>query len=226
MRNLSIPSPPFRTAGTAEALTGLGPPVPAPDDDAPLDIAEARSWATWQLATTALAAAIVGMMIGYSGKKPGASGPTSGIVSLGPLSASPTGKPPTVAPTTVVLTTHPPTTVPPTTVPSAPTTLSGAVATVLVPNTVGKGTSDLPSFTVGGPWSIGWHFRCVQAPDGSAAFNVSVVPDAGGVASPAVDQTSRDAQGIANQTAPGKFHLKVTTDPACQWAIKVTGVAG
>ena len=220
-----MPSPGFRTLDPTEGLAGFDPPLLAPDDDTPLDIAEARSWATWQLAATALVAAIVGMMVGYSGKKPGASGPTAGIVSLGPSSSPTAGKAPILAPTTAVPTTHPPTTVAASTG-VTPTTAAGATATVLVPNTIGKGTSELPSFIVAGPWSIGWHFRCVQAPDGEAAFNVSVIPDGGGPATPAVDQTSRDAQGVTPQTASGKFHLRVTTDPACQWAVKVTGVAG
>jgi hypothetical protein len=53
---------------------------------------------------------------------------------------------------------------------------------------------------------------------------VQVIPD-GGAPLPGVDQTSREAQGITPQTATGRQHLKVTTDPACQWAVKVTGIA-
>jgi hypothetical protein len=160
------------------------------------------------------------MMVGYSGKKP-SSGDGTGrpIVSLGALAATtPTtggGAPPTTAATETTVTT----------LAAAP---AGAVPTVLLPNTPGTGPSDLPAFTAAGPWNIGWHFRCVNTPAGTGTFTVEVVPDAGGPATPAaptIQQTSREGQGITPQTAPGRQHLKITTDPACQWAVKVTGIA-
>jgi hypothetical protein len=162
------------------------------------------------------------MMVGYSGKKP-SSGAGTGrpIVSLGALAATtPTtggGAAPTTAPTTAATET---------TVTAA--AAAGAVPTVLLPNTPGTGPSDLPAFTAAGPWNIGWHFRCVNTPAGTGTFTVEVVPDAGAPATPAaptIQQTSREGQGITPQTAPGRQHLKITTDPACQWAVKVTGIA-
>src|ERR1700704_1352947 len=70
-----------------------------------LGIRERRSWATWQLVVAAGLAWVLGMMVGYSGKKP-SSGAGTGrpIVSLGALAATtPTtggGAPPTTAATT------------------------------------------------------------------------------------------------------------------------------
>jgi hypothetical protein len=92
-------------------------------------------------------------------------------------------------------------------------------------NTPGSGPSDLPAFTAAGPWSIGWHFRCVNTPAGTGTFTVNVVGDTGDPTTPAVQQTSREGQGITPQSAVGRQHLKITTDPACQWAAKVTGIA-
>lgn|GEM_PF-6420216 len=166
---------------------------------------------------------VVGMMIGYSGQKPSSDAAPRPIVALGGV-ASPE---PTTATATATTTT---TTASPTAGPAATTTTTapGAAAgppTVLMENTPGQGPSDLPVFTAGGPWSIGWHFRCVNAPGGTGTFTLQVIPDPGGPPAAAVQQTSREAQGITPQPSPGRQHLKVITDPACQWAVKVTGVA-
>jgi hypothetical protein len=186
-----------------------------------LGIRTARTWATWQLVAACTATWVAGMMLGYSGQKPSAgSGAARPIVALGGLtSEAPTTAPAPAAPATTSSTPDPASTA---TTGTAP---AGARSTVLMANTPGQGPSDLPVFTAGGPWSIGWHFRCVNAPGGTAAFSLRVVPDPGGAPTPAVEQTSREAQGITPETAPGRQHLKVITDPACQWAVKVTGVA-
>ena len=190
-----------------------------------LGIRTARTWATWQLVLVGTATWVAGMMVGYSGQKPAAgSGTARPIVALGGLSPS--------DPATTVTTTAPAdpapaeTTAPPaTTSPSAAPAPAEARPTILMANTPGQGPTELPAFTAGGPWSIGWHFRCVGTPSGTGTFTVAVIPD-GGAPIPAVAQTSREAQGITPETAPGRAHLKVTTDPACQWAVKVTGISG
>jgi hypothetical protein len=175
-----------------------------------LGIRTARTWATWHVVTVATITWVVGMMVGYSGQKPSAaSGAPRPIVALGGLTTPSSSAAPTTSATTA------------TTAPAAPT----GRPTMLMANTPGQGPSDLPVFTAGGPWSIGWHFRCVNAPGGTGTFTLQVIPDPGGTSIPAVEQTSREAQGITPQTAPGRQHLKVTTDPACQWAVKVTGIA-
>jgi hypothetical protein len=162
------------------------------------------------------------MMLGYSGQKPSAgSGAARPIVALGGL----TSETPTTAPAPTATATTAPTADPASTATTA-TAPAGARTTILMANTPGQGPSELPVFTAGGPWSIGWHFRCVNAPGGTAAFTLQVIPDdAGGTPTPAVEQTSREAQGVTPETAPGRQHLRITTDPACQWAVKVTGIA-
>jgi hypothetical protein len=171
-----------------------------------LGIRQRRTWATWQLVAACTVACLVGMMVGYSGQKPStASAAGKPIVALGGLD------------TTATTATTGAITAPSTTAPTA------AAPAVLMANTPGRGPSDLPTFAAGGPWSIGWHFRCVNAPAGTGTFTLEVVSEAGAT-SPAVTQTSREAQGISPQSAPGHQHLKITTDPACQWAVKVTGI--
>jgi hypothetical protein len=168
-----------------------------------------------------MVAVVVGMIVGYSGKKPSASaggGAGRPIVDLRGLtrSDSPTTTSPPATESTTSSTAAPSTTAPPT----------GATTKVLQPNTTGAGPKDLPSFTAGASWSIGWHFRCVAAPGGSAAFTVDVIPGPGGAAAGhAVEQAGNEAQGVSPQSTAGTVHLRVTTDPACQWAVKVTGVA-
>jgi hypothetical protein len=95
-------------------------------------------------------------------------------------------------------------------------------------NTNHTGPTDLPTFKAGGGWKIGWAYSCVLAPGGTAAFTITVVSDPGAVANPtaAVETTGRSGSGVTPQTSTGQQHLKVATDPACKWAIKVTGVAG
>ena len=55
---------------------------------------------------------------------------------------------------------------------------------------------------------------------------MAVVDEAGAPATPAptIEQTSREGQGVSPQTTSGRQHLRITTDPACQWAVKVTGI--
>jgi hypothetical protein len=217
------------------------PAEPSWSQPGALGIQERRSWATWQLVVAVAVAGVLGMMVGYSGKKPSAEAGTGRpIVSLGGLTAT---TPTTVggaAPTAAATTATTPTTVAGAAPTAAATTATTAMTettvttaapapaaapTVLMPNTPGTGPSDLPAFTAAGPWNIGWHFRCVNAPAGTGTFTVEVVPDAGAPAAPPVQQTSREGQGITPQTAAGRQHLKITTDPACQWAVKVTGIA-
>jgi hypothetical protein len=203
----------------------IDPTPSAPPPPGGLGIRQRRSWQTWQVVVAATVAWVLGMMVGYSGQKPSAeSGTGKPIVSLGALAANTPTTGAGAAPTAATTAT---TAAPETTVTTAAAPPVGA-PTVLMPNTPGSGPSDLPAFTAGGPWSIGWHFRCVNTPAGTGTFSLEVIPDAGAPgapAAPAIQQTSREGQGVTPQTAPGRQHVKVTTDPACQWAVKVTGIA-
>lgn len=199
-------------------------PGPGWDQPGELGIRERRSWATWQLAVFGVVTALAGMAIGYSGKKPATSANSgAGVISLdGPSSRAPSVAPQVTTPAAPEVTS---TSTPPTT--AAAPAASGP-ATVLSPNTTGAGPRDLPAFDAGASWSIGWHFRCTAAPNGTSAFTIDVVPEpaaavAGGAH--AVEQSGHEAQGVAPQATAGRFHLKVTTDPACRWAVKVTGAA-
>lgn len=186
-----------------------------------LGIRTARTWATWQLVTVGTVTWVLGMMVGYSGQKPAAgAGTARPIVALGGLTS------PSNAPTTATTAAAEPTTAPAEPASSATTAPAPADSrpAILMANTPGQGPSELPAFTAAGPWSVGWHFRCVGTPSGTGTFTLQVVPD-GGAPRPAVEQTSREAQGVTPEAAPGRAHLKVTTDPACQWAVKVTGIA-
>ncbi|MHB8464806.1 MAG: hypothetical protein ACYDD7_08215 [Acidimicrobiales bacterium] len=218
------------TSHDMPATTASGPD---PDWSQPggLGIREQRAWATWHLAVVAIASLAVGMAISYSFERPSTGSATTGLVSLGadtsPSSAHPgTATSTSITPTTLADAISPgttPTTETSTTVasnPASPTTAAGSVT--LMPNTVGKGPSELPAFTVSGPWRIGWTFNCAQAPTGSAEFIVSVVA-ADGSAATAVDQANRSEAGVTPESNPsGSYHLRVQTDPACRWAAKVT----
>lgn len=217
----------FASPASPEGASRTEPSWEAPGG---LGIEERRTWATWQLVLAAVVAAMVGMMIGYSGKR-GSKNAAAGTLHLSVGSIQPRvgttttiGGPTAVGPAT---TSAAPTTSPLTSPSSLPAAATGPV-TVLVPNTIGSGPSDLPVFATAGAWTIGWQFRCVQAPGGSAAFTITVVPEGGSAdATPAVSQVSREAKGTSPQPASqGRQHLRVTTDPACEWAVKVTGVAG
>jgi len=211
---------------------------PSWDRPGGLDIKETRSWATWQLATAALIAAVVGMLIGYSGKKPSLQASASAPkISLGgpSVSISP-GASATATSAPASSTTAPTATTASATATTVATTPAGSGSTtvaanqpqvVLEPQTNGAGPDQLPTFSTAGPWNIGWAFSCVAAPGGSAAFTVQVVSEpAATTPVTAVTQTSRLSSGVTRETGGGKFHLQITTDPACRWAVKVTGVAG
>jgi hypothetical protein len=198
---------------------------PAWDQPGGLGIRDRRSWATWQVAVASLVALVAGMMVGYSGKKPSTvAGAGRAIVSLGAAtgaSAVAGGQPGPGAATETTITA---------TATTATASLPGdaagnAAGALLVPNTRGAGGAELPAFSAGGPWKIGWHFRCLGASDGPGPFTIDVVPDQGSSPgpSPAVTESGREAQGVTPQTATGHYHLKITADPACQWAAKVTG---
>jgi hypothetical protein len=120
---------------------------------------------------------------------------------------------------------------PTTTTVAAPSTVPPAASTgpaiVLVPNTQGSGPRAVGPFNAGGTSTIGWAFRCVLAAGGTGQFQVLVVPEGGQpAATPAVDQNARQSQGTASFSTTGRQHLEIRTDPACAWAIKVTGPAG
>jgi hypothetical protein len=207
---------------------GEARPADEPSWDRPtgLGIEERRTWATWQMAVVAGVALLVGMMVGYSGKKP-AKSTSGGTVSL----YGPGGSPTTVAgiaagkPTidTAVEATPTTATATPTTV--APAGKTSGTEVYLVPATRGTGPETLPSFATDGLWHIGWAFDCVNAPGGQASFTINVVPDnGGGAASPAVQQTSRNGQSVTPMNSTGSRHLQILTDPACRWVVDVTGV--
>ena len=237
--------------GVSTVAQGRGPTgdeaQAPPSWDAPggLQIREARSWATWHLAASILAAAIVGMIIGYSGKKPAAQSaagqstfqlggpsvtkaPNAGSGATRTQGSIPTDGSTGVAPglpsSPATSTSSTSTSIAPAAPPTSPA--SNAVAAVLVPKVTGTGPEQLQAFTTGGPWQIGWAFDCVGAPAGSASFAIDVVPKVAGTTTSAVHQTARNGQGVSPEGTSGQFHLQVTTDPACRWAVKVTGVAG
>ena len=209
------------------------PPAPAgsePTWDAPggLAIRETRSWATWQLLVGFAAALVLGMIIGYSGKKSStqaaSSTPGHTTINLGGPSVTTAAKGATgsarLLPGTTTTVRSATSTTPPSTTPV------NAPQVVLMERTAGAGPDQLPSFTTGGTWNTGWAFSCVGAPGGSAAFTVLAVPEGAGAGAPitVVSQTSRAGSGVSPETASGRFHLQITTDPGCQWAAKVTGV--
>ena len=205
----------------------LQPSEPAWDRPAGLGIHERRSWATWQLAVVAVVAVFVGMIIGYSGKKTGPGGSTgAGIkLNLGPAPTSPrastiggsAGLSPGTQPTE-------PTTTGPTSTPST-SPASNTPRVVLMAQVTGSGPSQLPAFTTAGPWNIGWAYDCVGAPGGTAAFAIQVLSDVGTGAS-AVQESGRSGKGVSPENTSGRHRLQITTDPACRWAAKVTGIPG
>jgi hypothetical protein len=215
----------------ADKVAGEVPPnEPSWDRPGGLSIQERRSWATWQLATAALIFLIIGMIIGYSGKKPAkaaAAGASSGVSLDGPsgsASTVPTAKTsPSLSPGAQSVATSVNTT---TTVVSASGSTANACSapkTLLMPNTPGTGPGALASFATTGNWCIGWHFRCVLAPGGSGSFSINVVPASGASSTPTVQEAGRDVSGETPESPAGTVHLSVATDPACQWAIKVSG---
>ena len=181
-----------------------------------LGIRQPRSWATWHLAAVALVALVVGMAVGYSGKKTSSSTADAPLFKPGPAPTATAGGNGATTSTA---------TSPTTTTTTAAPAAAPAPTAVLMANTQSHGSADLPAFTAAGPWNVGWHFRCFGTPTGSGTFTVTVVTDPSGDTgpTPAVDQTGREAQGVAPQTATGKLHLRVTAGDACQWAVKVTG---
>ena len=212
---------------TSVSVTEPVAPMSDPSWDQPggLGIREQRSWATWQMAVAAGLAVIVGMMIGYSGKKQSSTRSTgSGPVSLSGLGAGVTA---TTTPSRVGV--QPGT--PPTSAPVAPANSiapsSGSAAAAcnqpkgfLLPNTPGRGPDALPAFTTHGAWCIGWVFDCAGAPSGTATFDILGVTATG--TTPIVQQSDRKAAGVTPQGAVGPQQLRVSTDPGCRWAVKVS----
>jgi hypothetical protein len=177
------------------------------------------------LAAAGFAFLLLGMLIGYSGKKPAkvASGGAPRVSLDGPgASSTATTRVPAlgiqpgahVTTTTVTQST------------AAAASASSACATprtTLMPNTPGRGSGALPSFSTTGSWCIGWHFRCVLNPGGTGPFTISVVTGDATTGTPTLEQSGREAQGLTGETPTGTLHLVVATDPGCQWAIKVSG---
>ena len=218
-----------------EQRPGTPQPESAPPGPGSLGIEERRSWATWQVLVTATATFFVGMLIGYLPKKPASDGgggtggtskpfvtlpPASGSPRLGGGTATATTRAGLQPGTTVGVTT----TVKPSSSPSTSAVVKTGPIVVLIPNTTGNGPDQLTEFTTGGAWSIGWAFDCVGAPGGAAPFKISVVGTSGTL--PVVTLDTRQGTGVTPEISTGSHSLTVTTDPACRWAIKVTGVAG
>ena len=63
-------------------------------------------------------------------------------------------------------------------------------------------------------------YSCVLAPGGAAKFQIV------GGAAKAVNEQGRDGSGTTQETKAGPQQLRIVTDPACQWAVTVVGVAG
>lgn len=215
----------------ASPLTAPAEPEPTWEQPGGLGIREKRSFATWQLVLVAFVALLTGMVIGDTGRKPasGAAGGTPFIT----LPSSPTGAlhQPTMSVQTVTPGSVPPTTAAAPITSGASTTsivASGAPQVELVARTQGSGPSDLPTFKTAGTWTVGWAFSCVGAASGTGPFTITVVSASGASdPAPAVSESSRNGQGVTKQPArTGSQHLHIATDPACQWAVKVLGVAG
>jgi hypothetical protein len=208
-----------------EISTAAPPTDPSWDRPGGLGIKEQRAWATWQLAVTGLIFLLVGMIIGYSGKKPGkAPSSTAARVSLVPAGGTSTPRTSTTVANSIEP--GPAATTATTAAPSVATssnsaTLCNAPKATVLPNTPGSGPSDLPTFDAPSAWCIGWIFDCSASPGGAAPFMLSVVSTAG-AATNAVTEDSRQGNGIVPETGSGTQHLRVTADPGCKWAIKVT----
>jgi hypothetical protein len=99
-------------------------------------------------------------------------------------------------------------------------------AVLLLPNKNGQGPNSTATFTAGGQWKIGWAYDCQLAKGGAGTFAVFVVPSSGTASpTPAVQKTGRSGNGVATLSSTGAQHLRISTDGACRWAVKVTGVA-
>jgi hypothetical protein len=215
----------------------MSPPEPSWEQPGGLGIKEKRSWATWQFVAAIVVAALIGMAIGHSGGGSSSASGAGGGQTLRTLPpASPTTNPTTVTTTlgasaTSTTAASGPSGSGPSGASGAPTTTakSGATTTTapagpqtyLVHNLQGTGPTNLPAFSIaGGGWSIGWAYRCVLAPGGAAKFQI-----VGGTAK-AVNEQGRDGSGTTQETKAGAQQLRILTDPACEWAVTVVGVAG
>jgi hypothetical protein len=212
-------------AGTA-AAERTGPEEPSWDRPDGLEIRERRAWATWQLAIAGFVCLIVGMMIGYSGKRP-ATVATAGVSTRVTLPGSGGSTAANGHPATSLVASAPESTAAPTTLAPATAPVSAAAACntpkgTLLPNTPGSGPSDLPAFSATGPFCIGWVYNCAGAPGGSGPFLISVSGGGASVGPPAVQESNRQGSGVTPQTVTGTQRLRVSSDPGCRWAIKVT----
>lgn len=206
----------FRRA-VPPALVGAPAGDPSWQQPGGLGIEERRSWSVWQLATFVAVSIVVGAIVGHTGGKAGTTGGEQrALFTLPPVSSQGTASSPTTAAAA-----------PGTTAASATTAPTAGPSTVLAPNVNGTGPRALPPFSAGPSWTIGWAFRCVLASNGTGTFQVVVVPEGGPPSTAAaVDQSGREGHGTTPQSRPGRQHLEVRTDPACNWAVKVTGTPG
>jgi hypothetical protein len=183
-----------------------------------LDIREKRSWKTWQLFVAIMLALVAGMAIGNLGSKSAsATGADKPLYSLPPDAGSSTSAQPT-------------TSARPTTSASVQPTPSGSLktgpVTILLPNKNGTGPNTTVTFTAGGQWKLGWAYDCQLARNGSGNFAVFVVPSSGTApSSPALQKSGRSGSGVLTLSSTGAQRLRIQTDNACRWAVKVTGVA-
>jgi hypothetical protein len=195
-----------------------------------LGIVERRSFAPWQLVLVAMAALVLGMIVGYSGKKTAKAASSTGIVDLNNLPSAHTAtslRQPTLGVQSITPRAAPTTSASSATTPTSATHPPSAAAVVLVPATTASGPRDIQSFATAGTWSIGWAFNCVASPAGTAPFTITIVPVDGGTGGVAVNETSRADQGVAHERSTvGRQALHIATDPACRWIITVTGIAG
>lgn len=193
-----------------------------------LGIKDPRSWKTWQLASAAFLALLLGMAIGYGEKGSGspqeetpqqiATSETTASTAPSAADATDTDGPPDAAPTTTT-----------TTVAAGPdsaqtgTPAAGPARVILeLPATPGPKTTD--KFRVAGAeWKIGWAYDCTRG--GQGAFEVKAVNGDGspGSEAPILQQGPR-GKGVTTYATSGERSLVVTT--SCVWALKVTGVPG
>lgn len=183
-----------------------------------LDIRERRSWRTWQMFVAIVFALVAGMALGNLGAKSGsATAADKPLYSLPPDA----GNSPSAQPTTNVRATTSASVQP-----TATGSLKTGPITILLPNKNGQGPNTTVAFTAGGQWKLGWAYDCQLAKGGTGTFAVFVVSSSGTQSpTPAVQKTGRSGNGVATLTSLGAQRLHISTDGACRWAVKVTGVA-
>ena len=190
-----------------------------------VDIAEGRSFRTWQVLVMGVGALLLGMAVGYSGKprvanvtatprffKP-ANGSTTGAASNGTGAGTTPPSLPSAAAGTLPRAPAPPAT----TLPSR--SMSPPQQLLLLK---GTGSQQSDRFSVGATgWTIGWAYDC-SLQGGSGSFVIKVLNTDGTPSTDAsVTESGGGARSVTVEQSTGERYLAVVT--TCRWAIKVTG---